>query len=344
MTIVHLLKSNRLSGAENVVLNIINICKDSNYKMLYCSPNGTIKETLNENNIPFYLINSFSLFSIFRMLKKIKPKIIHAHDYSASIISAILFKKNNIISHIHVNKKSMSKMSFSSILYLISSFKYKHIFWVSESALNDFYFYKYIANKSSVLENIIDMDWLATKVSHNLYKYNFDIVFVGRITYQKNPHLLISIIQRIKIYLPNIKCAIIGDGDLIDEISGIIYENELNENIKLLGFLNNPYEIMSKSKLMLLTSRFEGTPLVVLEALYLGVPVVSSPVDGVKKLIKNSFNGFLATSLDEFVSFALEILQNTELRNRLSLNAKNQSLERNSKSIYKNRLIEIYDL
>ncbi|MFR2721860.1 MAG: glycosyltransferase [Thomasclavelia ramosa] len=51
---------------------------------------------------------------------------------------------------------------------------------------------------------------------------------------------------------------------------------------------------MAKSKLMIMTSRTEGTPMSALESLTLGKPIVSTPTDGLNELITNNINGFLS--------------------------------------------------
>ena len=57
MKVMHLLQSNRFSGAENVVCQIISMCKDENIEFVYCSQNGQIKEALDERKIKYRLFN-----------------------------------------------------------------------------------------------------------------------------------------------------------------------------------------------------------------------------------------------------------------------------------------------
>lgn len=89
---------------------------------------------------------------------------------------------------------------------------------------------------------------------------------------------------------------------MYDELKEYINNNNLNNNVFLLGFQTNPYVYIKNSKIMLLTSIYEGTPMCALEALCLGKPIVSTPTDGMKDLIKQGFNGFLSDKDDELIN------------------------------------------
>ena len=88
--ILHILRSNKFSGAENVVCQIINIFKtDKNFEMVYVSPEGPIKDTLKEKNINYIPIKKLSFLEIKRVINEYKPDVIHAHDFTASVLVAI---------------------------------------------------------------------------------------------------------------------------------------------------------------------------------------------------------------------------------------------------------------
>ena len=118
-------------------------------------------------------------------------------------------------------------------------------------------------------------------------------MFLGRLTYPKNPHRLIKVLQLVCNTNPSTKIAILGDGDLREEVLALIRDSKLLSNIDYLGFQNNPYKILSSSKLMIMTSSWEGLPMCSLEAMSLGVPLVSTPTDGLKEIITSGIDGIL---------------------------------------------------
>lgn len=83
--VMHVLNTGKYSGAENVVMTIINLMKDR-VDATYVSLDGTIKEYLEELDIDFYPIEKLACKEIKKAIKDIKPDIIHAHDYTAGII------------------------------------------------------------------------------------------------------------------------------------------------------------------------------------------------------------------------------------------------------------------
>ena len=153
---------------------------------------------------------------------------------------------------------------------------------------------------------------------------------------------MISVIEKIAKFNENIKAAIVGDGDLREQLENLIREKGLTETIHLLGYVDNPLEIVKGSKIVLMTSRWEGTPMSVLEALALGVPVVSTPVDGILDLIKNNQNGYISDDDDELAFQALRIINDEKLRNKMSETAMKESERYNSINNYKKILDGIY--
>lgn len=310
--ILYLLSSNKYSGAENVVCTIIkNMPK--NIECLYCSPDGSISNHLIENNIKFYPLKKMSYKEINKAIKKFNPSIIHAHDYKASCYAALFSKNCKIISHIHGNNEKMRKKNWETFLYKILSKKFKKIIWVSDSCLNDFYYKENVISKSIVLSNVIDKKVVERKSKIYDFKEKFDFIFLGRLSSQKNPERFIEICKLIKAKKHNFKAAIVGDGNKKTIIEEQIKMYNLSDNIKLYGFVSNPYPILLNSKILVMTSNWEGTPMVALEALALAKPIVSTPVDGLKKIIKNDENGFLSENNTELVKKIIEYIDNYEM-------------------------------
>jgi len=319
--ILHLLQSDRVSGAENLASQIISIFSRKNYEIGYCSQDGSIRDYLKKNGINFYPLKYLNFFNFLKVYRIFKPDIIHAHDIRASVLASFFSSSSRVISHIHGNDLKMRVLSIKSIMFFISSFRLDKIIWVSNSALNEYFFFKYVNVKSVVMQNIL----LDCKIKEDLYEFNsinqdFDVVYIGRLSYPKDPIRLINILIAVSKSIPDIKIAIIGQGDFFETLKKIIKNNNVENNIKLMGFLENPLDILKKSKVLVLTSIFEGTPMVALEAMSLGIPIVSTPTDGLVELIDHGVTGYLSKSDDDLINYIIQIVINSDLFVKLSTN------------------------
>lgn len=336
------LKTGGYSGAENVACQIISMFNEE-IDFVYSSLDGPIKDILKEKKIPFMPLSSNSISEYKRIIQKVKPDIIHAHDMGASLYAAMACKKIPLILHIHNNAFDSRGLSLKSLLFCIAAYKAKHIFWVSDSSYLGYYFHKRFAQKSTILYNIIDIATVqkqALEETDSITKY--DVIYIGRLTYQKNPQRLILVLKSIVSKMPQIRVAIIGTGELKDQILELIRTNKLENNISYLGFLNNPYPILRNSKVMLLTSRWEGLPMSCLEALALGIPIVSTPVDGINKIVIDGVNGFKSENNMVLEEKVIALLKDEKLYKKMSFEAKRISKEMNDKEKYKKSLEQQY--
>ena len=323
MRILHLLGSNSYSGAENVVCQIISVfSNDKNTQMIYCSKDGPISNSLKERGVPFLPLKKLSVSALKKAIKVFKPDIIHAHDVRASIIASAFANKVRIISHIHCNFKNTKFVFLKSYLYLLAAKKFEKIYWVSKSSLDEYMFKDKVVDKSEVLYNVIDANLIEKKALLDKNEYLYDVCFIGRLTHQKNPQRLLKIIKNCSIIKPDIKFAVVGSGDLEMEVLKLKDELEINNNADFYGFVENPYKILKSSKLCILTSRAEGTPMIALESMALGVPMISTFVDGMCDLIKNGKNGYLCNTDEEFAQKIIEVVTNSDIQSTLSQNAK----------------------
>ena len=182
-------------------------------------------------------------------------------------------------------------------------------------------FHKLFEKKSSVLYNIIDTDQIFEKLAQDGNVYDFDVIYVGRLTYQKDPQRLMRVCAQLKQRKPDLKAAIVGAGELEEETRALRDSLGLQENVQFLGFQSNPMKMVHDSKAMVLTSRWEGTPLCAMEAMVLGTPVVSTPSDGMKDLITNGVSGYLCQEDADLVEALWRIITDPDHRKGLSENA-----------------------
>ncbi len=139
-----------------------------------------------------------------------------------------------------------------------------------------------ISDKVMVIENFIDEDGIIEKagrdedVTEDIFgrKDRLYICSVGRLEDQKNFELSVMAAKELKAVDPAFTWLIIGKGSQREMLEKLIEENDLRENVLLLGEKTNPYVYMKKSDIYVQTSRFEGKCIAVVEALILGRPCI----------------------------------------------------------------------
>lgn len=342
MKVMHVLNSRIYSGAEKVVCQIIQSFR-GDVEMVYCSPDSDIvRQMLAEQNVTFLPLENMSTSQLKRVIAEQKPDLIHAHDMRASFFSALCCGKIPLISHIHNNAYDARGLSPKTVAYLLAGFKAKHILWVSNSSFEGYAFHKLFAKKSSVLYNIIDTEAIFHKKAQDENTYDYDMIYVGRLTFQKDPQRLMRLCARLKESKPDLKAAIVGTGELEEEVKALCGELNLQDNVFFLGFQPNPIKMIHDSKAMILTSRWEGTPMCALEAMALGTPVVSTPSDGMTDLLDDGVNGYLTDDDAVMAEKLLAIMENPAHRNYLGENAKKKFAEINDAPKYRQAIYDCY--
>ena len=344
MKVMHVLNSRIYSGAEKVVCQIIkSFREDSGMEMVYCSPDSEIvRQMLAEQDVTYLPMETMSTKELRRVIAEQKPDLIHAHDMRASFFCALCCGKIPLVSHIHNNAYDARGLSPKTVAYLLAGFRAKHILWVSNSSYEGYAFHKLFAKKSSVLYNIIDTEQIFEKKARDENTYDYDMIYVGRLTFQKDPQRLMRLCARLKERKPDLKVAIVGTGELEAEVKALCEELGIRDNVQFLGFQSNPIKMIHDSKAMILTSRWEGTPMCALEAMALGTPVVSTPSDGMTDLLDNGVNGYLTDDDQQMAEMLLKIMNDPEHRNHLGENARKKFANINDAPKYKQAISDCY--
>ncbi len=298
--VLHILNTGSYAGAENVVIAIIQQMK-SQADGIYLSKDGNIKKYLEKHNIPFYPVNRLSVPNIRRAIQQIKPDIIHAHDFTAGILSTLSTHRIPVIIHVHSHPVWARNLTWKSLIFGISCIRYKKIITVSDSMMKEYIFGKCFLKKTISLGNPIDISAIRAKALSASLAVPSDVVFLGRCASPKNPLLFINIIKDLAERLPEVRAVMIGDGELFQETKEQIQAFGLDNNVHMYGFLENPYGLLHAGKILCMPSSLEGFPLAALEALSLGKPVVASPVGGLKNIVTPDC-GKLCRSQDDFVN------------------------------------------
>lgn len=190
-----------------------------------------------------------------------------------------------------------------------------------ESVVNMYPEYK---NKCQVIYNPIDKDEILNKSLKNIEKFDdkkINLITIGRLSYQKGYDILLESCKLLKLENIDFKLRILGEGDLKAQLQNFIDKNDLNENIELMGFKENPYPYIKNSDIYILSSRYEGYPLVLCETLILEKPIISTKCTGPSELLENGEYGVMV-----------------EIENSLKLakNIKEMILNKQKRDKYKN--------
>lgn len=340
-TVLHLLNTSTYSGAENVAITIIRAmsARYTDCRLIYVSPDGPIRERLDLEGVVFEPIKAISVKEIRRVVKKYKPDVIHAHDFTASIVSAVATLRTPVISHIHNNVPWLKRLGMKSVLYGVSCMRYRRILGVSPSVFDEFVFGGLIKKKSRVIGNPIDLSVTRGAAERAKNKDGYDVVFLGRLTEQKNPFLFLDIMAELSKKM-KVNAAMIGDGELKDAVVEKISALGLTDTVKLLGFMDNPHGILGASRILCMTSTWEGYGLVAAEALALGKPVVATRVGGIPTILGEI--GYLCDGKDEICDRLFELLSDEEFYREASRLALERAKELDNLSGYIDGLNRIY--
>ena len=189
---------------------------------------------------------------------------------------------------------------------------------------------------------VLSPNWVDCKLFKpiSLPKYDKTILSIGRLEDQKNYHLLIKALKNTKFSLD-----IIGEGKMKNTLKKYAIDNKVKVNF--LGKYPNQKmpKLINQYKVYVISSKFEGTPKSLLEAMSCGAVVLGTSVEGIKEIINHNYNGILSGENNFEISKNIKkLFSDNSLTKKLSINARkyilnNHSIEQSisiEKSLYYN--------
>jgi glycosyltransferase involved in cell wall biosynthesis len=135
----------------------------------------------------------------------------------------------------------------------------------------------------------------------------------------KSLHHFVEVSRRVHQVQPTVKFLMIGDGELRSPLESKIRQWSLEGTVIITGWRSDVPDLLRLLDIFLLTSQWEGAPLVLVEACLAGVPIVSTNVDGIAEIVENGENGFLvpAGDVDQMTQKILWLLDNEDSRKEM---------------------------
>jgi glycosyltransferase involved in cell wall biosynthesis len=324
-------------GAEKLVVDLSNELSHYN-KVILVSLNSVQEwmlppkkilssvELIELNKEKSFAINV--LIKLYNTIKRVKPDVIHLHLNTSLIYFLPLlffFKNKSFVFTIHStfepHKKFFDKISKGPLISRV-------IFICLTNAIKDDFDKEYPKLNFRVIENGIkngNASLLKTLKGFESNKCNYKNVFlfVGRLSNAKNIPLLLDVFSD-KSMLDS-KVLIIGDGESALKEEVLEVERRTDKRVEYLGQKSNVVDYMASVDALILVSKHEGMPIVVLEALQVGLPIISTPVGGIPEMIDHKENGFLSKSLHKAdILKALDEFKATSPKERSEISQRNK--------------------
>ena len=200
---------------------------------------------------------------------------------------------------------------------------------VIQTKKNQSYFSKQVQKKSEVIYNPINLGEKAGSALQTAKHKK--IVSVGRLMQQKNQKMLLAAFKSVVGKYPDYQLVIYGEGPMREDLEAYAKELGIEKSISLPGSVADVHDRIKDAEVFVLSSDYEGMPNALIEAMCLGLPVISTKVSGATDLIKDHENGIL-TELDhqeELETAIIELIEHPALAEKLAKNATelNDSLE-----------------
>jgi len=306
----------KVGGLQKLVVDIATNIDRTRFDIAVCCLRepGPFAAKLAENNIPVYEINQvvdgktnyFSFLDVYKVLSRQNIDIIHTHNTNPFIdggIASILARTPVRIHTDHAREYP------DKIRYLIAekmlSILYDRVVAVSEQTReNLIHFGKIAPSKIMTIQNgvAINQNVASKRREYNKGKSEKIILgTIGRLCTAKGYEYLIRSAAMLRKYSNNFELQIIGNGELMPDLVKLAESQNITSHIKFVGEQSDVSPFYEQFDIFVISSISEGLPLVLLEAMAYGVPIVSTNVGGIPAVIKDGVSAITVRPYDEIV-------------------------------------------
>ncbi len=303
--IIFFLPDLKLGGAQKTFINITeylteNYSKDYEIYLMVLNLKydkfHQVKENVNIINLESNR-TLFSFYSFYKQIKKIKPQVIISTTVQLNLLIIIFkilkfFKKTKFI--IRESNPTFLRTDLSKLFKILIKYIYKFadkIICLSDYVYENTKFNVNICDSKIIrIYNPINIKDFTNKkvVKYNDNSNNFNLLFVGRLSKQKNPKLFIDTL--LKLNFDKFTATIVGDGEYYSYLLGYIKNNNLSGKINIVRSTNKIQKYYNQADILVLTSRWEGFGHVIIESIASGTPVIALDCPGsINELVKDDY-------------------------------------------------------
>jgi glycosyltransferase involved in cell wall biosynthesis len=313
-------------GAERQLYYILKALKESGADpCLICLTQGEYWEApIRELGIPVIFAGaspsrSSRLTKIIRILKSLKPEIIQSQHFYTNLYASLAARaigareigaiRNDVTSEVRSNGRLLGNLSLKMPRLLAAN---------SRAAMRTAAGLGVPLSRIFYLPNAVDTDLFRPAQKRNdAGGGGVKIVSAGRLTEQKRFDRLLRIVDNLrKLTAVEFKVSIYGMGELSAPLEAMATAMGLQPFVEFRGLASDPREVYEQADIFVLTSDWEGTPNVVLEAMASGLSVVATAVGDIPEIIDHGQSGFVYDRQNEAAMAAklAELIENRNLR------------------------------
>ena len=237
-----------------------------------------------------------------RKILDFRPDIVHAHLPRAELMMACLPINVPLVVSRHNSENFFPKAPkiVSRILSRFVGFRAKRVIFISECAK------QYSLDKREILESkkitviyygIENVKVLKRRLSDRTKNAITRFITVGRLVEQKDLATQIRAVNRLRNQ--NIVLEIIGDGELLEELQALVNAMDLKERVRFVGRTAHVMEALNDADCFILSSKYEGFGLVILEALISQIPIIASDIPTTREILGNKYPYLFKVGDDE---------------------------------------------
>jgi glycosyltransferase involved in cell wall biosynthesis len=341
--VCHIITQLELGGAQKMAMYAAGLLDRSRFEAeLIAGPGGLLDEEARRLGIPFHVAPSLgrpvspwrdarALFELTRLLRRIRPDIVHTHSSKAGILgrwAATLAGVPHIVHSVHgygfhPGQGRAARWLFVTLERVTSRLATSVVILVSRANLRtglDLELFD--RRRAALIRYGVRLSEFGPAAAPRAGGTPLTVGMIGCLKPQKAPLDFVAVAARVRNAqpaLPPVRFVLVGDGVLRPEVEAAISRSGLQDCVTLAGWRRDIPDLLRSFDVLLHTSRWEGLPCVFLEAMATGLPIVATDVDGAPDIIAEGVTGHLLKpgDVEGLAGRCIDLLRDAALRRRM---------------------------